>query len=97
MSDSNLSHVQRLNLQKPEFTIMLLRGKDDFGRPFYAYLKVRPEKLQFLNEDRIKGKSINLPDYGEVLKKAWGEDPDPFTAALMAREYGYEDKPDTQE
>lgn len=69
-------------------TVMLLcRGKQPNGKPYWAYMCIKPSMAKAFKEARDSGK-INLEDYGTIIE--WGEDehvPDE-TQKRMEREFG---------
>lgn len=64
-------------------SVYLVRGKNG-GREAWYYVMVN-KKPHVLFEQAIKGGSLNLAEYGEVLLSGWGKDP-PADAARRARE-----------
>ncbi len=57
--------------------IKLISGKDKSDKPFYAYVRIFSEKLEeFTNLDNSYDlKSINVSEYGEIIKSGWGKTP----------------------
>lgn len=69
-------------------TVMLLcRGNDHYGKPFWAYMCIKPSMAQSFQEAREKGK-FNLEDYGTVLETGPGHDVPTEVATRMERDYG---------
>jgi hypothetical protein len=64
-------------------SICLVRGKNS-GREAWYYVRVN-KKPMVLFEEAMKGGSMDLADYGEVLLSGWGKDP-PADAVRRARE-----------
>jgi type IV secretory pathway TraG/TraD family ATPase VirD4 len=64
-------------------SICLVRGKNS-GREAWYYVRVN-KKPMVLFDEAMKGGSLDLADYGEVLLSGWGKDP-PADAVRRARE-----------
>jgi len=75
--------------------ILLCRGTGTDGKPFWAYMCVKPSMAQAFKDAQDKG-SFHLEDYGTILEMGEGEDVPPDVKARMEREYGinhnYEDE-----
>src|SRR5947209_586037 len=74
--------------------ILLCRGKDIDGNPFWAYMCVKPSMANAFKTARSKG-SFNLEDYGTILEVGEGDEIPPDVRERMERQYGvnhhYED------
>ncbi len=69
---SDLSNADKIRRGRKE-CLFLVRGKDK-GRDAWHYVLVEKKlKEQFLSD--IKKGSLDVADYGEVLKSGWGKDP----------------------
>ena len=54
--------------------IMLCQGTTPQGKPYYAYLRMKPEQAEKL-EAAEQGSEIKLNDYGEVLCFGYDKEP----------------------
>jgi hypothetical protein len=69
-------------------TIMLLcHAKHHDGRPFWAYMCIKPSMAKAFKDARDKGR-FNLEDYGTIIEWGEGSDVPPTTRQRMEREYG---------
>ena len=69
-------------------TIMLLcHGKHPNGKPFWAYICIKPSMAKAFKEARDKG-NINLEDYGTIIEWGDGADVPADIKTRMARDYG---------
>ena len=60
---------------KQEERVYLVRGKDK-GRPAWHYvLLVDDEETIQKFKDKVKSGTLDVADYGQVLKSGWGKDP----------------------
>ena len=67
--------------------LVCCRGKRANGRPYCAYLCIKPSMAASFKEAREKG-SFSLEDYGTILEWGEGEDVPADVQARMAQEYG---------
>lgn len=67
--------------------VMLCRGVDTNGKPFWAYMCIKPSMAQAFKEAREKG-NFHLEDYGTILEMGEGEDVPPEMRQQMERDYG---------
>lgn len=69
-------------------TIMLLcRGMGTDGKPFWAYMCIKPSMAQAFKDAREKGR-FNLEDYGTILEVGSGDEVPPEVRNRMERDYG---------
>ena len=67
--------------------VFLVRGKDK-GRPAWHYvLLVDDEETIKKFHEKIKEGTLDVADYGQVLKSGWGEDPPNEVRDTMDRNY----------
>ena len=63
-----------------------VRGKDK-GKPAWHYVLVDEEKEEAFKE-KVKTGSVDVADYGEVIKSGWGEDPPESVKNMMSKRFG---------
>jgi hypothetical protein len=69
--------------------VYLVKGCDSTGRAAWYYVLVSPLKMR-LFEHQSKSGSMNLNDFGVILRSGYGENP-PEDAVQQAREeFGFE-------
>lgn len=69
-------------------TLMVLcRGVNDKGKPFWAYMCIKPSMAKAFKEARERG-NVDLEDYGTVLETGEGTDVPPDVRGRMERDYG---------
>lgn len=69
-------------------TIMLLcKGTRKNGKPFWAYMCIKPSMAKAFKDARDKG-HFNLEDYGTVIESGDGHEVPPETRKRMERDYG---------
>jgi len=70
-------------------------GKMQDGRPYYAYIAVRPSLYKKFRQLTAARQTIILRDYGEVLEAGFASSPPPEIVQKMKDQYGcdpdYED------
>lgn len=75
--------------------IILCRGKQASGRPYWAYMCIKPSMARAFKEAREKG-SFELGQFGSVIEWGEGNDVPADVQERMARDYGvshdYEDQ-----
>ncbi len=79
-----------------EFAVIVyVKGKNDFGKPFYAFIAVPPTKLEEVKAKQGNGQKLNLNDY-EIICYGSRETPPPEVIEDMKKEYdvdlGFEKK-----
>lgn len=67
--------------------ILLVRGEDPNGKPIYAYVAVRADKLEEFMTAQKEG-TFYPEDYGVIVESGEGE-PAPDVRARMEKEYGF--------
>jgi len=65
--------------------LFLVRGKDR-GEPAWHYVFVKRAKLPLFRE-AVKGGSLDVADYGEVVKSGWGKNPPDEVIEEMKEKY----------
>jgi hypothetical protein len=67
--------------------ILLVRGEDPDGKPIFAYVGVRADKLKEFMEAQAKG--LFYPEeHGVIVESGYG-DPSPEVRQKMETEYGF--------
>ena len=70
--------------------VRLITAKSPEGETVWFFIQTTKIKLeQFM---RTKNGTLKIDDYGTVLARGWGDDPDEQTMARMVAEYGFEPK-----
>lgn len=83
---SDLSRSDKILAEKT-VCVLLVRGEDPDGKPIYAYVGVRADKLQGFMEAQQKG--LFYPEeFGVVIESGFGEPP-PEVRVKMERDYGF--------
>ncbi len=65
----------------------LVRCKNGAGKPFYAYIRIKPSEYIEYKIKLERGESVNPNEY-EIVEYGWGEDPAPHVQEMMAEKYG---------
>lgn len=68
--------------------IHLCRGQTRDSRPFYAYLRIEPERLEEMACLIQGGHSLDLREFGEVLHAGPGEEPQSEVQMRMREAHG---------
>ncbi len=69
-------------------TVMVLcKGKQDDGKPFWAYVCVKPSMAKSFKEARDKG-AFNLEEFGTIIEHGNGSDVPADIRKRMERDYG---------
>jgi hypothetical protein len=71
--------------------IAFVNGTMSDGRPYYAYLAVKPSKCQQFYERTAAGEPLILSEYGTVIIAGFASQPPENVVAFMQREFGYSD------
>jgi hypothetical protein len=66
--------------------IILCRGKDENGKPIWAYLCMKPSMASAFKCARERG-GFDIEDYGTVLESGNGEEPPAELKVRMERDY----------
>lgn len=69
-------------------TIMVLCQGQQNGKPFWAYLCVKPSMAKAFKEARDKGAAFNLEEYGTIIEHGEGKDVPMDVRKRMERDYG---------
>ena len=83
---SDLSRSDKILAEKT-VCVLLVRGEDPDGKPIYAYVGVRADKLQSFMEAQQHG-MFYPEEYGVVIESGEGV-PSPEVRARMERDYGF--------
>lgn len=84
---SELSRSEKILAEKT-VCVLLVRGEDPDGKPIYAYVGVRADKLKPFMDAQANG--LFYPEeYGVVVASGEGE-PDVETQARMEKDYGFD-------
>lgn len=67
--------------------ILLCRGTGTDGKPFWAYMCIKPSMAQAFKDARDMG-TFRLEDYGTILELGEGEEVPAGIKQRMEREYG---------
>jgi len=73
------------DLFKKEFAVILLRGKNTFGKLIYRYVKVSIPNLTKLQDSLKNGINFNASDFGEVVAAGTGEPSDEVRAEIASQ------------
>ena len=65
--------------------VYLVRGKDE-GRPAWHYVLVDKEKVEEFKAQVAAG-TIDVTEYGQVLRSGWGENPSKEVAELTTEPF----------
>ena len=77
-------------------TIMVLcRGRTAKGKPFWAYMCIKPSKAKAFGEAKKSG-NMNLLEYGSVIEAGEGDEPPQQVKERMEREFGMRHDNDEQ-
>lgn len=69
-------------------TIMVLcQGRLQSGKPYWAYMCVKPSQAQAFKEARERG-GFDLEEYGSIIEWGEGNEPPEDVRRRMEREYG---------
>jgi hypothetical protein len=83
---SELSRSEKILAEKT-VCVLLVRGEDPDGKPIYAYVGVRADKLREFMEAQQSG--LFYPEqYGVIVASGEGE-PDAETRARVEHDYGF--------
>jgi len=83
---SELSRSEKILAEKT-VCVLLVRGEDPDGKPIFAYVGVRADKLKPFMEAQSQG--LFYPEeFGIVIESGYGE-PDAQVQERMERDYGF--------
>jgi hypothetical protein len=83
---SDLNRSDKILAEKT-VCVLLVRGEDPDGKPIYAYVGVRADKLKEFMEAQQKG--LFYPEeHGVIIESGPGEPP-PEVRTKMEKEYGF--------
>jgi hypothetical protein len=80
------SWVDQLAKVRDGDLVYLIRGKDA-GRPAWHYVQIDGMKLRAFKRALATG-SLDVSQYGEILKSGWGEDPPGDIVKWVKDRYG---------
>lgn len=83
---SDLSRSEKMLAEKT-VCVLLVRGEDPEGKPIYAYVGVRADKLKEFMEAQQSG--LFYPEEHGVIIEAGHGEPDAEVRAKMERDYGF--------
>lgn len=83
---SDLSRSEKMLAEKT-VCVLLVRGEDPDGKPIYAYVGVRADKLKEFMEAQQSG--LFYPEEHGVIIEAGHGEPDAEVRARMERDYGF--------
>jgi hypothetical protein len=83
---SDLSRSEKMLAEKT-VCVLLVRGEDLEGKPIYAYVGVRADKLKEFMEAQQSG--LFYPEEHGVIIEAGHGEPDAEVRAKMERDYGF--------
>lgn len=66
-------------------------GKLADGRPYYAFISVKPSRYKAFNDAMKSKKPVCLKDYGDILACDFTEQPSAEVISHMHKAYGYND------
>ena len=65
----------------------LARCKTSYGKPFFAYIRIKPSEYMEYKTKIYKGLPVDPNDY-EILEYGWGDDPPAHIQEKMELQYG---------
>jgi hypothetical protein len=76
-----------------EYTSILvfIHGAMADGRPYYAYVAVKPSKYKEFSALTANKQNFVINDYGKVLMCGYTYDPPPRVVERMRKEYGFDE------
>ena len=83
-TDSDCTWNDHLNIKS--HLVYLVRGEDS-GHPAWHYVFIDEEKLDNFKAKVATG-TIDIANYGRILKSGWGKDPPKYTAHKINLRYG---------
>jgi len=69
--------------------VALCRGKED-GKDFYTYLAIEPHNYRHFVQSEAAKTGMNLTNYGHVLLRGWGAEPNINARNYLSKKYGIE-------
>lgn len=67
---------------------MLCRGETVSGKPFYAFLKIKPSRVSAFERAQLEEKSFDIYEYGDVLSFDYAHTPPQEVIDKMRARYG---------
>lgn len=67
--------------------VMSLKGKLVDGRPYWAYLAIKPSMVKVLDK-ALKEEDVNIEDYGTIIEWGTGDAPPTEIVEQMKNLYG---------
>lgn len=68
--------------------IMLCRGDTISGKPYYAFLKVKPSRFSAFEQAQAGGDAFSLQEYGEIIEFDYTITPPEDVINAMRARYG---------
>jgi flagella basal body P-ring formation protein FlgA len=65
----------------------LLRCRNAMGKPFFAYVRLKPSEYMEYKMKLERGEMVNPNEY-EILEYGWGESPPQHLQEMMEEKYG---------
>ena len=93
-SSGKLARASHEELKQADATAAIIAyttGTMADGRPYYAYLSVKPSKYREFYELSSARQSIVLNDYGKIIVSGFAASPPNDVVRFMADKYGYND------
>jgi hypothetical protein len=93
-SSGKLARSSQEELQQADATTAIIaytNGTMADGRPYYAYLSVKPSKYREFYELSSARQSIVLNNYGKIIVSGFASTPPDEVVRFMADKYGFDD------
>ena len=68
--------------------IVLCRGETVSGKPFYAFVKIKPSRYSAFQRAQEGDRSFDMQDYGEILDFDYAQTPPQEVIDKMRAQYG---------
>ena len=68
--------------------IVLCRGETVSGKPFYAFVKIKPSRYTAFERAQLAGSNFEIQDYGEILNFDYAHTPPQEIIDKMRAQYG---------
>jgi len=73
------------------YILVLIQGLLKSGRPYWAYLAVKPSKYKEFLQANKENKSIRHKDYGKVIKRGFDKNVPLVVQEEMKAKYGFDE------
>ena len=70
--------------------IVLCRGETVSGKPFYAFVKIKPSRYAAFQQVQAEAHNFEVQDYGEILTFDYAHTPPQEVIDAMRKRYGQE-------